>query len=271
MTPHSDATSDDKQSIDRIVQSFFGLFSNRGGARPNLRAIFGLCIPQAIISKCVTPTPEVFTLEEFTRPREALLSNGTLTDFQESETSERTTILGNVAQRVCTYSKSGVLSSPMSTVAVSIRLPPRAARAARKRSSERPAITTSAPSRASFLATARPIPDPPPITTTRSFAFTLFLHSDQQLPQQLSQSPLLLFRQVSQHLSLTFHVRSNRPVDEHLALVRELDQRAATVARVGVSAHQPGLLEDVDPIGHCARCQHQIPVKTRWRHAEGRA
>lgn len=102
--------TDDKRSIDRLVDSFFGLFSNRGGARPNLRAIFGLCIPRAIISKCVAPTPEVFTLEEFITPREALLCNGTLTDFQESETTERTIILGNIAQRVCTYAKSGVLN-----------------------------------------------------------------------------------------------------------------------------------------------------------------
>jgi hypothetical protein len=110
MTSHLGATTDDKDSIDRIVHSFFGLFSNRNGARPDLSAIFGLCIPQAIISKCVALTPEIYTLEEFITPRQVLLCSGTLTDFQESETSERTTILGNIAQRVCTYAKSGALN-----------------------------------------------------------------------------------------------------------------------------------------------------------------
>jgi hypothetical protein len=109
MTSHPDTTRADEQAIDRTVQAFFGLFTNRNGVRPNLGAIFDLCIPEAIISKCVAPAPEVFTLEEFIAPREALLCNGTLTDFQESETAERTVIVGNIAQRVCTYAKSGVL------------------------------------------------------------------------------------------------------------------------------------------------------------------
>lgn len=91
------------------MRAFFHLFSNRGGVRPNLRAIFDLCIPEAVLSKCVSSTPEVTSLEAFIAPREALLSDGTLTDFEEVETAHNTQVFGNVAQRSCTYTKSGSL------------------------------------------------------------------------------------------------------------------------------------------------------------------
>ncbi|HEX6551016.1 MAG TPA: hypothetical protein VF117_10120 [Gammaproteobacteria bacterium] len=50
------------------------------------------------------------SLEAFIAPREALLSNGTLTDFEERETAHHTQVFGNVALRSCTYAKSGVLN-----------------------------------------------------------------------------------------------------------------------------------------------------------------
>ena len=110
MSSHHAVTDKDRQTIDVLVRAFFGLFSNRGGVRPDLRAIFELCIPEAIISKCVAPTPEVMSLESFIAPREVLLSNGTLTDFEERETAHHTQVFGNVAVRACTYAKSGVFN-----------------------------------------------------------------------------------------------------------------------------------------------------------------
>lgn len=101
--------SEDERAIDALVGAFFNLFSNRGGARPDLRGIFDLCIPEAVISKCVSSTPEIASLDEFIAPREALLSDGALTDFHEVETAHHTQVFGNVAQRSCTYAKSGVL------------------------------------------------------------------------------------------------------------------------------------------------------------------
>jgi hypothetical protein len=94
-----------EREIDELVAAFFGLFSNRDGVTPNLRAIFDLCIPEAVICK----PPDVMSLESFIAPRQELLTNGTLTEFLELETSNRTDIFGNVAQRVCTYAKAGVL------------------------------------------------------------------------------------------------------------------------------------------------------------------
>jgi hypothetical protein len=98
-------TEADERQIDALVAAFFALFSNRGGAVPNLRAIFDLCIPQAVISK----TPEVDSLETFIAPREVLLTGGTLVDFEEFEVSHRTGIFGTVAQRASVYIKRGVM------------------------------------------------------------------------------------------------------------------------------------------------------------------
>jgi hypothetical protein len=100
---------EDQRAIDDLVRAFFGLFSNRDGVTPNLRAIFDLCIAEAVIAKCLSPAPEVMSLQSFIAPRQELLTNGTLTDFEEVETSSRTSIFGNVAQRACTYTKTGVL------------------------------------------------------------------------------------------------------------------------------------------------------------------
>lgn len=110
MSPQHAVLSEDQRAIDELVEAFFRLFSNRGGIKPDLRAIFDLCIPEAIISKCVSSTPEVMSLEAFIAPREALLSNGTLTDFEEVETAHHTQIFGNIAQRSCIYTKSGILN-----------------------------------------------------------------------------------------------------------------------------------------------------------------
>src|SRR6478735_9448698 len=110
MTPRHAPLDNDQRAIDELVRAFFDLFTNKGEVALNLDAIFELCIPEAIISKCVGSAPVVSSLEAFIAPRQALLSDGTLTDFQEVEVAQRTQILGNVAQRACTYGKSGVLN-----------------------------------------------------------------------------------------------------------------------------------------------------------------
>jgi len=100
---------DAKAEIDRLTDSFFDLFSNRDGVRPDLGRIFDLFVPNGLIAKCTGPDPEISTLHEFIAPRQELLTNGSLTDFSESETSEHTQIFGNIAQRISTYRKSGCL------------------------------------------------------------------------------------------------------------------------------------------------------------------
>jgi hypothetical protein len=106
---------DAKAEIDRLTDSFFALFCNRNGP-PDLERIFDLFVPNGVIAKCTGTEPEISTLQEFIAPRQELLTNGGLTDFSESETSERTEIFGNIAQRISTYQKSGDLDRvPFST------------------------------------------------------------------------------------------------------------------------------------------------------------
>ncbi len=99
----------DKAEIDALVRSFFQLFSNRAGIRPELDRIFGLFVPRGLLVKCGGEEPEVCSLIEFITPRQALLTNGTLQEFHEFETGESTTIFGDCAQRISAYQKSGVL------------------------------------------------------------------------------------------------------------------------------------------------------------------
>lgn len=99
---------DAKAEIGRLTDSFFALFSNRDGA-PDLERIFDLFVPNGLIAKCTGADPEISTLQEFIEPRKELLTNGSLTEFSESEASERTEIFGNIAQRLSTYQKSGSL------------------------------------------------------------------------------------------------------------------------------------------------------------------
>jgi ribosomal-protein-serine acetyltransferase len=102
----TDSQVQDKAFIDKITTVFFDSFSNRGGAPPKLDRLYDLFIPEAIIIKNVGTVPEIYDLDGFIAPRRALLTNGSLVDFSEWETSERTDIFGNVAQRFSPYGKS---------------------------------------------------------------------------------------------------------------------------------------------------------------------
>ena len=99
--------ADVKNEIDQLTAAFFGLFSNLDGARPELERIFDLFVPQGLIAKCGERDPEISTLRDFIAPRQELLSNGSLTEFSEVETSESTQIFGSIATRWSVYRKSG--------------------------------------------------------------------------------------------------------------------------------------------------------------------
>jgi hypothetical protein len=106
--PQVESRTDAHPDIDRLIAAFFALFSNRGGAQPNLAGIHELFVPEGVIAKCVDVKPEVSTLDDFIAPREQLLTSGALTDFEEVETSHQTEVFGHIARRVSMYRKSGV-------------------------------------------------------------------------------------------------------------------------------------------------------------------
>ena len=99
-----------KAAIDALATAFFALFSNKNGVQPNLTDIHELFVPEGRVIKASGPSPEICTLQEFIEPRQALLSGGTLMDFEEWEESERTVIFGHIAHRLSVYGKSGRLS-----------------------------------------------------------------------------------------------------------------------------------------------------------------
>ncbi len=100
----------DKKNIDDLVKAFFSIFTNIAKKQPDWNTIHNICIPQAIIIKKEGTAEEIYTINAFIEPRKKILSDGTLTEFEEMETAEETKIAGSIAQRSSAYKKSGHLN-----------------------------------------------------------------------------------------------------------------------------------------------------------------
>jgi ribosomal-protein-serine acetyltransferase len=96
----------DKNAIDELTRAFFGSLANIGGVVPNLDVLYEILLPEAIVIKNIKALPVVYDVKGFVEPRRALLTDGSLVDFSEEETSEQTGIFGNIAQRFSRYKKS---------------------------------------------------------------------------------------------------------------------------------------------------------------------
>ena len=103
-------TEKDKQEIDEIVNQFFDLFTNTNNRIPNLQKIKEIFLTNGILINNTSGEPEIYDLESFIEPRQKILSDGTLTNFEESETFNETEIYRNIARRTCNYEKSGILN-----------------------------------------------------------------------------------------------------------------------------------------------------------------
>ncbi|WP_030781571.1 DUF4440 domain-containing protein [Streptomyces sp. NRRL S-920] len=97
-----------KSEIDTLTAEFFGAFDNRGGKAADVARIRRLMVPGGVIASTGEKLT-VYTVEEFIEPRERLLAEGRLVEFSEWETSEHTSIAGDVAARFGEYRKSGIL------------------------------------------------------------------------------------------------------------------------------------------------------------------
>ncbi|MBM0224328.1 GNAT family N-acetyltransferase [Micromonospora sp. ATA51] len=98
-----------KAELDGLMATFLGAFANPGGTRPNVEAIEEVFIPEGMIISNVGATSVIYDLRQFVEPREKILTDGTLTEFREWETSETTEIYGSIAHRFSEYRKSGYL------------------------------------------------------------------------------------------------------------------------------------------------------------------
>jgi len=101
---------EDKSAIDELTRQFFTLFTNTNDTAPDLDRIYQLFIPEGMIIKNINSKTEVYDLQQFIAPRKKILTDGTLKEFSEEEVTEKTDIFGNIAQRFCSYKKSGILS-----------------------------------------------------------------------------------------------------------------------------------------------------------------
>jgi hypothetical protein len=92
--------------IDELIAAFYAAFDNREGRVPDGAALVALFAPEARVTH-VGETVSTWTPEEFVAPRIRILTDGTLTDFHEWETSSRTDVFGDIATRWSTYEKPG--------------------------------------------------------------------------------------------------------------------------------------------------------------------
>jgi len=110
MDSHFDIDSADTIEINNLTRQFFDLFDNTDHKIPDWPRAQKICIPEIIIIKKTGLTEVVYNLTSFIEPRKAILSDGTLTNFQEQELHEATEIIGHIAHRRSRYQKSGSLS-----------------------------------------------------------------------------------------------------------------------------------------------------------------
>src|SRR6187551_1219337 len=110
MVSNIDIHPSDKIEINNLTEQFFNLFDNTNNKIPDWTIVQKICIPEIIIIKKTGLTEVVYNLANFIDPRKAILSDGTLTNFQEQELSEETQITGHIAQRRSRYQKCGNLS-----------------------------------------------------------------------------------------------------------------------------------------------------------------
>lgn len=98
-----------KDKLNHLIAEFFRAVSFEEGKAPQYKNIHTLFIKQGLLIKNTSETPEISNIRQFIEPREAMVSAGELTRFQEVELSEVTEIFGNVAHRFSVYAKSGTM------------------------------------------------------------------------------------------------------------------------------------------------------------------
>lgn len=106
----SRATRDSVTSeLTSLVNGFFRAVSFEVGERPSFENIHELFIAPGLLIKNSGAVPEICNVRQFIEPRQALVDNGELTRFHETELSATTEVFGNVAHRLSGYIKSGTL------------------------------------------------------------------------------------------------------------------------------------------------------------------
>jgi len=98
---------DDHDALDLLTARLYAAFDNIGGKAASIDMLYALFLNDARIVKAVARAPESMPLHEFVESRRAMLSDGSLIDFEESELDQRTEICGHIASRWSLYRKTG--------------------------------------------------------------------------------------------------------------------------------------------------------------------
>ncbi|MCD6019934.1 MAG: hypothetical protein K0S53_3055 [Bacteroidetes bacterium] len=106
---HVYSVPSDRLRINEVVKAFFGIFANINHKQPDWSLLNHLCIPETILISKKDSDQAVYDLKSFVEPRKKILTDGTLTEFEEHEISSETQIVSNIAQRHSRYQKSGVM------------------------------------------------------------------------------------------------------------------------------------------------------------------
>lgn len=101
----------DRTAISDLMTAFLRTVSFERGTRPVYRDLAELFIPDAPLIRNSGVAPEISTVDEFIRERQASVDAGALLSFQEIELSEKTEMFGNIAHRFSPYSKRGATNS----------------------------------------------------------------------------------------------------------------------------------------------------------------
>lgn len=101
----------DAVAIAGLMSAFLRTVSFQQGEQPAYGDLVDLFIPAGRLIRNSGSSPEVSTVEEFVRERQAAFDAGELLSFEERELRERTELFGNVAHRFSPYTKRGLTDS----------------------------------------------------------------------------------------------------------------------------------------------------------------
>ncbi|MCW2497963.1 hypothetical protein [Jatrophihabitans sp.] len=100
--------ADDHDAIAALIRTFFAAFTSGPGCSGRIDALRRVLLAEAVIVRTCGSEPAVYDVEGFLAPRQALLTDGTLTEFSEWELDGHTEVFGDIAHHFGSYAKAGV-------------------------------------------------------------------------------------------------------------------------------------------------------------------
>lgn len=95
----------DAEALAGLMHAFLAAVSFAEGARPAYRDLEALVLPEGRLIRTSGDSPEISTVAEFIRTRQAAFDDGHVRWFEETELSATTVLFGNVAHRFSPYRK----------------------------------------------------------------------------------------------------------------------------------------------------------------------